>query len=98
LIEALADFVRRRQLVAIGARGLGARAFFANDVGAKLDGLVANEYRRARNELAHLVLTLAAERAIKKLIAGGFVGHSTICSRNLWRNLRFDLRFHFTRP
>src|SRR6185369_8329523 len=60
---------------------------FADDVVAKLDAFVANEYRRARNQLAHLVLTLAAERAIKKLVAGRFIGHSTICSRNLRKNL-----------
>ena len=87
LVEALADFVRRRKLVAIGARRLGSGAFFANDVVAKLDALVANEYRRARNELPHLVLALAAEGAIEKLVAGRFVGHSTICGRNLRRNL-----------
>ncbi len=43
----------------------------ADDVVAQLDALVADEHRRAGDELAHLVLALAAERAVKQLLAGG---------------------------
>ena len=75
LIEDLADLVRRRQLVPIGARGLAARTFLANDVVAKLDALVADEHRGTGDQFAHLVLALAAERAVKELVACGFVGH-----------------------
>ena len=41
----------------------------ADDVVAKIDTLIANKYRRARNQLAHLVLALAAEGAIQQLAA-----------------------------
>jgi hypothetical protein len=34
----------------------------------KLDALVANEYGRPGNELGHLVLALAAERAIERVL------------------------------
>src|SRR5439155_10922411 len=40
----------------------------ANDIHAQLDALVANEYGRAGDELAHLVLALAAERAIQRIL------------------------------
>ena len=38
-----------------------AGAFLANDVIAKLDAFVADEYRRPGNELPHLMLAFAAE-------------------------------------
>jgi hypothetical protein len=76
LVENLLDLVRARQLV---ARALGAfLELFANDVVAQLDALVANEHRRARDQLANLVLALAAERAVQQLavvvFAAGIVG------------------------
>ncbi len=61
LVENLANLVRRRQLAAVGARGFAAGAFLANDVIAELDALVADEYRRARNQLADLMLALPAK-------------------------------------
>ena len=71
LVEDLADLVRRRQLVLVGrARPSAVGAFLADDVVAKLDALVADEHRRAGDELADLVLALAAERAVEKLVAG----------------------------
>ena len=39
----------------------------ADDVVAELDALVADEHRRAGDQLAHLVLALAAEGAIQQL-------------------------------
>ena len=66
VIEGLADCLRGRNIVArFRKRRL---VFFADDVQAKLDTLVANEDRGPRNELAHLVLALAAERAVERVL------------------------------
>jgi hypothetical protein len=43
----------------------------ADDVVAQLDALVADEHRRAGDELLHLVLALAAEAAVQHFLAGG---------------------------
>jgi hypothetical protein len=43
----------------------------ADDVVAQLDALIADEHRRARDQLLDLVLALAAERAVKKLLSAG---------------------------
>ena len=76
LVEDLPDLVRRRQLAAVGPRRLAAGALLADDVVAELDALVADEHRRARDQLADLVLALAAERAVEELVARrGFVRH-----------------------
>src|SRR5260370_29285893 len=40
----------------------------ADDVHAQFDALVADENGRAGDELAHLVLALAAERAVKRIL------------------------------
>jgi hypothetical protein len=62
LVENGFDFMRLRQLVPAALRSLV--ELLANDVVAKLDALVADEDGRSGNELANLVLTLAAERAL----------------------------------
>src|SRR5229473_3162073 len=63
VVEDLADLLRGRNAVArLHQRGL---VLLADDVHAQLDALVADEHRRAGDELAHLVLALAAERAVK---------------------------------
>jgi hypothetical protein len=55
---------------------------FADDVVAELDALVADEHGRAGNELAHLVLALAAERAVEQLAvvatSPGFIYHGCL--------------------
>ena len=70
LIEDFMDFVGTRQAFAplgfIGLLGL-----FTNNVVAQIHALVADEHRRSGDELADLVLALAAERAIQKLAAVG---------------------------
>src|SRR6202011_5986800 len=60
------DFLRGRDAVArLHQRGL---VLLADDVHAQFDAFVADEYRRAGDELAHLVLALAAERAIERVL------------------------------
>src|SRR5713101_6320121 len=76
LVQNLTNFVRCRKLVLIGAGGVGGGAFFPNDVVTKLDALIADEHRWPGNELPHLVLAFAAEGAVKKFVAGCFLGHS----------------------
>src|SRR6202051_3394462 len=66
VVEDLADLLRGRNLVArFRQRGL---VLLADDVHAKLDAFVTNEDGRPGNELAHLVLALAAERAVERVL------------------------------
>ena len=45
-----------------------AKRVLSDDVHAEFDALVADEHSRARDELAHLVLALAAERTIESVL------------------------------
>jgi hypothetical protein len=56
--------MRLGQLVAAGFAGVF--EFLANDVVTKLDALVADENRWARNQFAYFVLALAAKRTIEE--------------------------------
>src|SRR6266576_2114119 len=81
VVEDLADLLRGRNAVArFHQRGL---VLLADDVHAQLDALVADEYRRAGDQLAHFVLALAAERAIERIlgIAGADLAHPWSPSR-----------------
>jgi hypothetical protein len=49
---------------------VGRGGLVTDDVVAQVDALVADEHRRAGDQLLHLVLALAAERAVEKLLAG----------------------------
>ncbi len=71
----LADDVVLENAADVGRRGhpvarLDERVpvLLANDVHAQLDALVADEHRGAGDELAHLVLALAAERAVEPVL------------------------------
>ena len=76
LVEDGADLVRHRQ-IGLGALGaVLALGLLADDVVAELDALVADEHRRAGDQLAHFVLALAAERAVQQLFAAHFVRHT----------------------
>ena len=77
LIENAADFMRRRQIGACALLAVGLLDFLADDVVAQLDAFIADEYRRPGNQLAHFVLALAAEGAIKKFVARAFVCHAS---------------------
>src|SRR6516162_5000721 len=77
VVENLADFLRGRNSVArFHQRGL---VLLADDVHAKLDALIADEDGRPGNQLAHLMLALAAERAIEGIlgIAAANLAHSS---------------------
>ena len=63
LIEMLANLMRGRDAAVLLADE-GALGLFPDDVIAELDALVADEHRRAGNELTDLVLRLSAEGAI----------------------------------
>src|SRR5947208_13081308 len=66
IVEHLADFLRGRDAVArLDQRGL---VLLADDVHAQFDALVADENGRPGDELAHLVLALAAKRAIERIL------------------------------
>src|ERR1700692_2297221 len=66
VVENLADLLGGRNLVArFRQRRL---VLLADDVHAKLDAFVTNEDGRPGNELAHLVLALAAERAVERVL------------------------------
>jgi hypothetical protein len=64
IVKHVADFLRRRYATVLfrHQRGLG---FLTDDVVAKFDALVADEDRRSRDQLAHLMLRFTAERAIE---------------------------------
>src|SRR5690606_32704020 len=70
VVEDVADFLRRRD-AAVFLAGNTALGFLADDVIAQLDAFIADEHGGARNQLAHLMLGLAAEAAIKGAFAVG---------------------------
>src|SRR6516165_3906697 len=57
----------RNAIARLHQRGL---VLLVDDVHAQFDALVADDYGRAGDELAHLVLALAAERAVERRILG----------------------------
>ena len=66
VIKNFADFLGERNAVArLHQRGI---VLLADDVHAQFDALVADENGRAGDELAHLVLALAAERAVERIL------------------------------
>ena len=79
IIEHVADFLRRRHAPVLFGHERRFR-LFANDVVAQVDAFIADEHRRPRNEFAHLVLRLPAERAIKRAlrVAAAKLRHSRL--------------------
>src|SRR6266446_3589901 len=66
IVKNFAYFLRGRNAVArLHQRGL---VLLADDVHAQFDALVADENGRAGDELAHLMLALAAERAMERFL------------------------------
>ena len=66
LVKDRADFYRCRQLL-LAAFSLAFLYFFANDVVAQVNALIADKHGGAGNQLAHFMLALAAEGAIQQL-------------------------------
>src|ERR1700688_2969899 len=65
IVENLADFLRCWNAVTrFHQRGL----LLMDDVLAQLDAFVANEHGRTGNKLAHVLLALAAERAVELIL------------------------------
>src|SRR5579863_4995655 len=52
-----------------------------NDIHAEFDAFIADEYRRASDELAHLVLGFAAERAVQGILRIRRLAHAYSCPR-----------------
>src|SRR2546425_2683712 len=66
VVKNFAYLLGRRDAVArLRQRG---RVLLADDVHAQFDAFVADKYSRAGDELAHLVLALAAERAVERIL------------------------------
>jgi hypothetical protein len=66
VVKNFAYFLRGRNFVArLHQRGL---VLLVDDVHAQFDALAADEYGRAGDELAHLMLALAAERAVERIL------------------------------
>src|SRR6266699_4657942 len=66
IVENLADFLRGRNAVArLHQRGF---VLLADDIHAELNALVADEHSGTRDQFADLVLALAAERAIERVL------------------------------
>src|SRR5207302_1612517 len=81
LIKDLPDLAWGRQVGLDALAALVGGRLLANDVVAQLDALVADEHRGAGDEFAHLVLALAAERAVQQFFARrGLFRHGVRCS------------------
>src|SRR6266404_2560101 len=66
IVEDLADFLRGRNAVArLHQRGF---VLLADDIHAELNALVADEHSGTRDQFADLVLALATERAIERVL------------------------------
>ncbi len=78
IIQHLADLARCRHPFA-GFQP-GRLRLFPDDIHAQLDAFVADEHGRPCNQLAHLMLALATERAVKRIlaVAAGVVRHSVV--------------------
>ena len=74
LVEELLDLLGNRQRRSGSAPRLEP-VVVRDDVVADLDALIADEDRRARNQLADVVLILVAEGAAKDLAVAGFLDH-----------------------
>ncbi len=66
-VQDVADLARGRQVGLLTLAALIGGGLLADDVVAQLDAFVADEDRGTRDQLADLVLALAAERAVKEL-------------------------------
>ena len=73
LLEEVEDLARLGQLDELLLDRLG--ELLVEDLVAQPDALVADVHGRARDELAHLLLRLAAERALEQIAGVGWSRH-----------------------
>src|SRR5262249_35872728 len=87
VVEDLADFLWRRNAVTRLVQRLG---FLPDDILAQLNAFIADEHRRPGDQLTHLVLALAAERAIEGALCflAGDLAHSCLPSNALYIQAR----------
>src|SRR6185369_9544045 len=79
VVQHLADFLRRRDAVArLHQRGL---VLLTDDIHAKFDALVADEYGWTRDEFADFVLALSTERAIQRVLGVACANLAHSCLR-----------------
>ena len=72
IVEDLAHLGRRRHtVVRLNKFGF---MLFANYVHTQLDAFITDEYRRAGDKLAHLVLAFSAERAVESVLGVAAAG------------------------
>src|SRR6202140_4755063 len=92
VVENLADLLRGRNFVAQFRQRRP--VLLADDVHAKLDAFVTNEDGRPGNELAHLLLALAAERAVERVlrIVAANLAHFTAALRDATVLVNFERR------
>src|SRR5487761_101970 len=74
--------------------------FLADNVVAEFNAFIANIHRRAGNQLAHLMLALAAERAVQQLAAvlaftACFVHHLLVTSEKAGNPVRVETLWGF---
>ena len=87
IVKNFAYFLGGRNAVA--RLNQGGFILLADDVHAQLDALVADKYGRTGDELAHLVLALAAERAVERIF--GFAAADLV-------HLRTSTRYKSSQP
>ena len=75
IIQHLADFARRgHPIAALHQRGL---VLFTDDIHAEFDAFITDEHRRPSDQLAHLMLRLAAEGTIQRVLGiAGRLAHA----------------------
>jgi hypothetical protein len=78
IVEDAEDFLRRgNAFLALHHRGF---VLLADDVHAQLDAFITDEDGRARDQLAHLVLALSAERAVESVLGVATVSTATVAN------------------
>ena len=73
VVQEVVDLTRLRQLVEMELGGLG--QLFFDDLVAEIDALIADVDAGAGDQLLHLLLRLAAERALQQFASVTELGH-----------------------
>src|ERR1700736_5411915 len=93
IVEDLADFLRGGNAVArLHQRGF---VLLADDIHAQLNAFVADEYGGTRDQLADLMLALAAERAIQRVLGVARADLTHPCLRPPFDSIRSTAPFRY---